>query len=87
MIRMGHLLHEKAIEEFENSGVIHLHCIAHILNLGVNAGMQKIEVEVRKAHAFFSKLRNSPLLLDDMKKIANSLEVNLKMPKSNISTY
>jgi hypothetical protein len=86
MVKMGHLLHNKIEQQFENPNVIYLHCVAHILNLGVHVGLQKISSEVKKARTFSSKLRNSPLLLEDMKKIARSLEEDFKMPETDVPT-
>ncbi|CAG8674451.1 1724_t:CDS:2, partial [Ambispora gerdemannii] len=74
-------------QQFENLNVIHLCCVTHILNLGVHVGLQKIASEVKKARAFSSKLHNSSLLLDDMKKIVRSLEENFKMPEIDVPTH
>ena len=87
MVKMGCLLHNEIEQQYNNLYVIHLHCVAHILNLGVHAGLQKISSEVKKVHDFSSKLHNSPLLLENMKKIARSLKKDFKMPETNVLTH
>ncbi|CAG8718167.1 19970_t:CDS:2 [Cetraspora pellucida] len=50
------ILQEKMLSEFNNNGVQHFRCGAHILNLGVEEEIKKVSKEIQKAREFFLKL-------------------------------
>ena len=61
MISMAGKLRLQCLEEFDNSQVTHLCCAAHVLNLSVKEGLSMVSAPVKKARAFVSRLRNSPV--------------------------
>jgi len=86
MVSMGRKLGEMCAQEFENDGVTHVRCVAHVLNLAAKAGLAQISTEVKKARVFASKLHNSVLLVGEMQKIAAGLEMKHKMPQVDVVT-
>ncbi|CAG8685215.1 4936_t:CDS:2 [Cetraspora pellucida] len=69
MLAMGHILRENISNEFGNQTVQHFRCGAHVLNIVVEEGIKLISIEISKAQEFFMKLRNSPSLIHELKKI------------------
>ena len=86
MVKMGQILHTKVAQRFDNPHIMHLRCIAHVLNLGVKDGLRQISPPVIKARTFCNKLRASPMLIQSMKKLAASLDEEFKMPLNDVVT-
>jgi hypothetical protein len=86
MVKMGKLLCEQALLRFNNSNIIHLRCAAHVLNIGVKAGLEHISDSVQKARRFAGKLRNSQTLLREMRKLAEGIEEPFLMPELDVPT-
>ena len=86
MISMVGKLHLQCLEEFDNSQVTHLCCAAHVLNLSVKKGLSMVSAPVKKARVFVNRLRNSPLLLGEMKSIALALDMNFLEPEGDVPT-
>lgn len=86
MISMGRILKEKLYLEFNNKNVQHFRCGAHVLNLGVEEGIKVVSKEIKKAREFSIKLRNSPSLIRELKKIFEMKNIPFLMPETDVET-
>ncbi len=69
-----------------NPNLIYVHCAAHVLNLVVKKGQKKYISQIKKARQFCSKIRNSPLFLEDLKRIFAILNRPFLQPILDIET-
>ncbi|CAG8814852.1 4285_t:CDS:1, partial [Racocetra fulgida] len=86
MLAMGRVLKEKMNNEFSNPNIQHFRCGAYVLNIIVEEGIKSVSKEVFKAREFFMKLRNSPSLIRELKKIFELKNVLFLMPKMDVDT-
>ena len=64
----------------------HNRCAAHIINLVVKAGLKYFDTSIIKLRKFVIKIRNSPLLLNDLKSICSIKNKNFLVPIQDIDT-
>jgi hypothetical protein len=65
---------------FFNFTFTHNRCAAHIINLAVKAGMKHLNSSIVKLRKFVNKIKNSQLLIDDLKSICKIKNVKFLMP-------
>lgn len=86
MISMMNKLKTNCSQEFNNDEVTHHRCIAHVLNLAVKDGLEYISDNIKKTRTFTNRLRNSVLMIEEMKEIASALKEKFKMPENDVAT-
>src|SRR3954463_5484565 len=64
----------------------HNRCAAHIINLAVKAELKHLDTSIVKLRKFVIKIRNSQLLLDDLKSICNIKNKKFLMSIQDIDT-
>jgi len=69
MITFGQHLTEMLSDKCNNHDFIYFKYAAYILNLAVQEGIKLINSLIDKARKFFSKIRNSQPLFEELKKI------------------
>jgi len=55
------------LQRFTSPNFMYIRCAAHVLNLAVKEGQKNYVSQIKKARCFCSKIKNSPLLLVNMK--------------------
>jgi hypothetical protein len=65
---------------------MHYRCSAHILNLAVNEGLSISQTCIKKLRKFVKKIRESPLLIDDLKHIFQSDDKDFLYPQLDVKT-
>ncbi|GBB91414.1 hypothetical protein RclHR1_01870009 [Rhizophagus clarus] len=63
---------------FFNFTFTHNRCAAHIINLAVKAGMKHLDSSIIKLRKFVNKIKNSQLLIDNLKNLANAIYEKLE---------
>ena len=86
MLACGRELANELEEEFFNLTFSHNRCAAHIINLAVKAGMKYLDSSIIKLRKFVIKIRNSQLLVDDLKSICKIKGKKFLMPIQDIET-
>jgi hypothetical protein len=86
MTACGRELADELEVEFSNLTFSHKRCAAHIINLAVKAGMKHLDTSIIKLRKFVIKLRNSQLLLDDLKNICRIKNKKFLMPIQDVDT-
>jgi len=71
---------------FSNLTFSHNRCAAHIINLAVKAGMKYLDTSITKLRKFVIKIRNSQLLIDDLKEICRIKKKKFLMPIQDVDT-
>ena len=71
---------------FCNLSFSHKRCAAHIINLAVKAGMKHLDTSIMKLRRFVIKIRNSQVLLDDLKSICRIKNKEFLMPIQDVET-
>lgn len=71
---------------FCNLTFSHKRCAAHIINLAVKAGMKYLDSSIIKLRKFVVKVRNSQVLLDDLKSICRIKNKKFLMPIQDVET-
>ena len=81
---------KKLVEHFnpgnEITGLTHYRCSAHIINLAVNEGLSISQSSIKKLRKFVKKIRESALLIDDLKHIFQSDGKAFLRPQLDIKT-
>jgi hypothetical protein len=86
MLACGRELADQLEVEFSNLTFSHNRCAAHIINLAVKAGMKFLDSSIIKLRKFVIKIRNSQLLIDDLKSICKIKNKKFLMPIQDIDT-
>jgi BED zinc finger len=86
MLVCGRELANELEAEFSNLTFSHNRCAAHIINLAVKAGMKYLDTSIIKLRKFVIKIRNSQLLLDDIKNICKMKNRKFLMPILDVDT-
>ena len=71
---------------FCNLTFSHKRCAAHIINLAVKAGMKHLDASIIKLRKFVIKIRNSQVLIDDLKTIYRIKNKKFLMPLQDVDT-
>ena len=71
---------------FCNLTFSHRRCAAHIINLAVKAGMKHLDTSIIKLRKLVIKIRNSQVLIDDLKSICKIKNKKFLMPLQDIDT-
>ena len=71
---------------FFNLTFSHKRCAAHIINIAVKAGMKHIDTSIVKLRKFVIKIRNSQILLNDLKSICSIKNQKFLMPIQDVET-
>jgi hypothetical protein len=71
---------------FFNLTFSHKRCAAHIINIAVKAGMKHIDTSIIKLRKFVIKIRNSQILLNDLKSICRIKNQKFLMPIQDVET-
>jgi len=71
---------------FCNLSFSYKRCAAHIINLAVKAGMKHLDTSIMKLRRFVIKIRNSQVLLDDLKSICRIKNKEFLMPIQDVET-
>ena len=80
MLAYGRELANELEAGFFNFEFSHNRCAAHIINLAVKAGMKYLDDSIIKLRKFVIKIRNSQLLIDDLKSICRIKNKPFLMP-------
>ncbi|CAG8720325.1 3029_t:CDS:2, partial [Racocetra fulgida] len=83
MLVIGHILKEKMNNKFSNPDIQYFCCGTHVLNIVVEEEMKSINKEISKARDFSKKLRNSPSLIRELKKIFELKNIPFLMPETD----
>lgn len=86
MLACGRELANELEACFSNFTFSHKRCAAHIINLAVKAGMKCLDDSIIKLRRFVIKIRNSQVLLDDLKSICRIKNKKFLMPIQDIDT-
>ena len=86
MLACGRELSNELEACFCNLTFSHKRCAAHIINLAVKAGMKHLDSSIIKLRKFVVKIRNSQVLLDDLKSICRIKNKKFLMPIQDIDT-
>lgn len=86
MLACGRELANELEIEFFNLTFSHNRCAAHIINLAVKAGMKHLDSSIKKLRKFVIKIRNSQLLIDDLKSICHIKNKKFLMPIQDVDT-
>ena len=86
MLACGRELANELEAGFSNLTFSHNRCAAHIINLAVKAGMKHLDTSIIKLRKFVIKLRNSQLLLDEIKNICRMKNRKFLMPIQDVDT-
>jgi hypothetical protein len=86
MLACGRELANELETCFSNLTFSHKRCAAHIINLAVKAGMKYLDSTIIKLQKFVIKIRNSQLLLDDLKSICRIKNKKFLMPIQDVDT-
>ncbi len=86
MLACGRELANELEACFCNLTFSHKRCAAHIINLAVKAGMKHLDSSIIKLRKFVVKIRNSQVLLDDLKSICRIKNKNFLMPIQDVDT-
>ena len=71
---------------FFNLTFSHKRCAAHIINLAVKAGMKHLNGPINKLRKFVIKIRNSQVLLSDLKSICKIKNKQFLVPIQDVET-
>src|SRR2546421_787901 len=85
MLVCGRELANELEAGFSNLTFSHNRCAAHIINLAVKAGMKYLDTSITKLRKFVIKIRNSQLLIDDLKEICR-IKKKFLMPIQDVDT-
>ncbi|CAG8578779.1 12977_t:CDS:2, partial [Racocetra persica] len=72
--------------ELSNISFSHYRCAAHVINLAVQQGLKAIGPEIKKLRHWVNKLKESPRLTDEMRKICMSKNISYLAPIIDVST-
>jgi hypothetical protein len=86
MLACGRELANELEAGFFNFEFSHNRCAAHIINLAVKAGMKYLDDSIIKLRKFVIKIRNSQLLIDDLKSICRIKNKPFLMPIQDVDT-
>lgn len=86
MLACGRELANELETEFFNFEFSHNRCAAHIINLAVKAGLKQLDSSIIKLRKFVIKIRNSQLLIDDLKSICKIKNKQFLMPIQDVDT-
>ena len=67
MISCGKFIVEELEKEFQNLDFAHYWCVAHILNLAVNKGLNLISESIKKVRSLMSYIKSSQPVCDLLK--------------------
>ena len=86
MLACGRELANELEACFCNLTFSHKRCAAHIINLAVKAGMKHLDASIIKLRKFVIKIRNSQVLIDDLKSIYRIKNKKFLMPIQDVDT-
>ena len=86
MLACGRELADELEVGFFNFEFTHNRYAAHIINLAVKSGMKYLDTSIIKLRKFIIKVRNSQLLIDDLKSICKIKNKPFLMPIQDIDT-
>lgn len=86
MLACGRELANELETGFFNFTFSHYRCAAHIINLAVKAGMKHLDSSIIKLRKFVIKVKNSQLLIDDLKSICKIKNKKFLMPIQDVDT-
>ncbi|CAJ0746325.1 5423_t:CDS:2, partial [Entrophospora sp. SA101] len=85
MVAAGRTI-EDELKANNNTLFKHYRCAAHILNLAAKQGIEIIDVEVSKVREVMSKIKNSVLLCDSLKRLCEFQNLEYLKPELDIKT-
>ena len=68
----------------KEDGLNHVRCLAHVLNLVVNAGLIMMKEELRRLRDIVTSLRSAPKRLEIMEGMAKGLKVEFRKPSIDV---
>jgi len=77
---------QRYLRRFTSPNFMYIRYAAHVLNLAVKEGQKNYVSQIKKARRFCNKIKYSPLLLEDMKRIAAILECSFLHPELDVKT-
>jgi hypothetical protein len=86
MLACGRELANELEAGFSNFTFTHNRCAAHVINLAVKAGMKHLDSSITKLRKFVIKIKNSQLLVDDLKSICKIKNKQFLMPIQDVDT-
>jgi hypothetical protein len=86
MLACGRELANELEAGFSNFTFTHNRCAAHVINLAVKAGMKYLDSSIIKLRKFVIKIKNSQLLIDDLKSICKIKNKKFLMPIQDVDT-
>jgi len=86
MLACGRELANELEACFSNLTFSHKRCAAHIINLAVKAGMKHLDASIIKLRKFVIKIRNSQVLLNDLRSICSIKNKKFLMPIQDVDT-
>jgi hypothetical protein len=85
MLACGRELANELETGFFNFTFTHNRCTAYIINLAVKVGMKHLDSSIVKLRKFVNKIKNSQLLIDDLKSICKIKNVKFLMPIQDVN--
>ncbi|KAF0357982.1 zinc finger bed domain-containing protein 1-like [Gigaspora margarita] len=85
-IVFGHEMELEIKKEVDNLGFSHYRCGAHVLNVAVQYGLQVHNNSIEKIRKFINKVRNSNLLMEDLRRIFEDQNIPFLIPQIDNET-
>src|SRR6185369_16675352 len=80
MILAGYNLATSLKNRFSNTFFQHQRCIAHILNIAVQAGLKSEGNTIKKLRTFIKKIRKSNNYIEDLRRIHETMDTKFLQP-------
>jgi hypothetical protein len=86
MIVCGNTLKHNLLSDAENKCFNHYRCVAHILNIAAQQGINALSNEITKVRQLMSKIRSSVNLCDDLRALCAMKELEYLNPEIDVVT-